>query len=133
VFARLHPRGRFPNVSLLVIGVLALPACLLTLDAVINALTTGMVLIQSVAQIAALFVMRGRGERAPYRMWLFPLPALLALGGWLYAFSAAGTWPIAFGVLTLVCGSAAYLALAKRANSWPFPSRSPDEASLATG
>ncbi|HEY4440784.1 MAG TPA: APC family permease, partial [Candidatus Elarobacter sp.] len=131
-FARVHPRGRFPHVSLLVIGILALPACLLPLDIVINALTAGMVLIQSVAQIGALFVARARGERAPYRTWLFPLPALVALAGWLFAFSAAGTWPIVFGVLTLVCGCAAYLAFAKRSSSWPFPSRSPDEASLAT-
>ncbi|HEY4442240.1 MAG TPA: APC family permease [Candidatus Elarobacter sp.] len=131
-FARVHPRGRFPHVSLLVIGILALPACLLPLDIVINALTAGMVLIQSVAQIGALFLGRARGERAPYRMWLFPLPALVALAGWLFAFSNAGTWPIVFGVLTLVCGSAAYLASAKRSSSWPFPSRSPDEASLAT-
>ena len=130
-FAHLHPRARFPDVSLLVIGLLALPACLLSLGDVINALTTGMVLIQSVAQIVALFALRRRGERAPYRMWLFPLPALLALAGWLYAFGSAGTWPIAFGVLTLVCGTATYLALARRGGRWPFPSRSPDEATLA--
>ena len=87
-FAHVHERHRFPDVSLVVIGIIALVGCFFTLDQVINALTTGIVLVQSIAQIAALFVMRARGERAPYRMWLYPVPALIALAGWIYIFAA---------------------------------------------
>jgi amino acid transporter len=119
-FAHVHGRERFPDVALLTIGILALPACLLSLDAVINALTTGLVLIQSVAQIAALFALRARGERAPYRMLLFPLPALIALAGWLFAFGSAGGGAIAFGLLTLAVGAVVYLARARRERAWPF-------------
>lgn len=107
-FAHVHARYRFPDVSLVVIGTIALVACIFTLDQVINALTAGIVLVQSVAQIVALFVMRARGERAPYRMWLYPLPALVALVGWLYIFCSAGTWPILFGVVTIGAGGLVY-------------------------
>jgi len=109
-FARVHGRHRFPNVSLAVMGVLALPACFFPLDAIINALTTGIVLIQSIAQIVALAVVRARGVRAPYRMWLYPLPALLALAGWIYVFLSAGGPAIAFGVVSLGAGIAVYAA-----------------------
>ncbi len=119
-FAHLQPTHRFPDVSLLTIGLLALPACLLPLDAVFNALTTGMVLIQSIAQIVALAVLRSRGVRSPYRMWLYPLPALIALAGWVFVFCSAGGPAIAFGILTLAIGAAVFLARAVQQRSWPF-------------
>ena len=111
-FAHVHGKHRFPDVSLVAIGLLALPACLFPLDQVINALTTGIVLVQSVAQTIALFVMRARHERAPYRMWLFPVPALIALGGWIYVFVSAGRNAIVYGVVTLLAGAAIYLVRA---------------------
>ncbi len=123
-FAHVHGRLRFPDASLAAIGLLALPACLFPLDQVINALTTGIVLIQSVGQIAALFVMRARGERAPYRMWFFPVPALIALAGWIYVYVSAGRDAIAYGVVTLAAGAAVYLVRAAIRREWPF-ARSP--------
>ncbi len=122
IFGHLDPKGRFPDVALLAIGLLALPACFLSLDAVFNALTTGMVLIQSVAQIVALFVLRARGIRSPYRMWLFPLPALIALAGWIFVFVSAGGGAIAFGLVTLAIGAAVFLVRALRGRRWPFGS-----------
>ena len=85
-----------------------------------NALTTGMVLIQSVAQIVALGVVRARGIRSPYRMWLYPLPALVALGCWIFVFWSAGIGAISFGVVTLAIGTAVYLVRAAQTNRWPF-------------
>lgn len=119
-FAHVHPTGRFPDVSLVAIGLLALPACLFPLDQIINALTTGMVLIQSIAQIAALVAVRRRGLRAPFRMWLFPLPAFIALVGWLYVFDQAGTAAIVYGLTTLGAGVVVFLIWASRARAWPF-------------
>jgi amino acid transporter len=119
-FAHLHRTQRFPDVSLVVIGLLALPACLFPLDQVINALTTGIVLIQSIAQVVALFVMRARGIRAPYRMWLFPLPAVIALLGWIYVYVSAGRNAIAYGIVTLAAGCAIFLVRAARRAEWPF-------------
>ncbi len=125
-FARLHPSGRFPSVSLLAIGLLALPACFVSLDTVISALTTGMVIIQSFGGIAALFALRARAKRsgAPagttYRMWLYPVPALIACVGWTAIFFSAGAWAIAFGLLTLGAGCIVYLFWARSAAVWPF-------------
>jgi amino acid transporter len=119
-FAHLDARGRFPDVSLVVMGIIALPACLFPLDQVINALTTGIVLVQSVAQIAALAVVRARKIRAPYRMWLYPLPALVALVGWTYIFFTAGTAAIVFGVVSVGVGLSVYLVRAASRREWPF-------------
>ncbi len=122
-FAHVHERLRFPDVSLLAIGLLALPACFFNLNDVINALTAGMVLIQSIAQICAVFRLRSRGERAPYRMWLFPLTALVALAGWAYVFAGAGGPAILYGIATLAAGAIVFLVRAARVRDWPFRER----------
>src|SRR3954469_2943927 len=46
VFARVHPTGRFPHISLLVLGGLSILASLFSLDAVISALLTSRILVQ---------------------------------------------------------------------------------------
>jgi amino acid transporter len=126
-FAHVHGKHRFPDVSLLAIGLLALPACLFPLDVVINALTTGIVLIQSIAQIVALATMRARGVRAPYRMWLFPIPAAIALAGWAYVFVSAGGGAIAYGLVTLGAGACVFLVRAFARHEWPFASAVPPD------
>ncbi|MDQ2872387.1 MAG: amino acid permease [Candidatus Eremiobacteraeota bacterium] len=118
-FARLHPRGRFPYVSLLVVGLLALPACFFSLDNVIAFLTAGIVLIQAVAQILALFALRKKSD-APFRMWLFPLPAIVALVAWCFIFYSSGTNAMLYGVLTLLGGVIAYFITAHFRRTWPF-------------
>ncbi len=119
-FTRLHPRGRFPTVSLVVLGLIALPACFLPLGDVINALTAGIVIVQSLAQIVALALLRARGVRAPYRMWLYPVPALVAFAGWIVIFFSSGTKAIAYGLGSLALGVLVYLWRARRAADWPF-------------
>ncbi|MDQ6933055.1 MAG: amino acid permease, partial [Candidatus Eremiobacteraeota bacterium] len=123
-FERLHPSGQFPYVSLLVIGGLALPAALLPLTDVITYLTTGIVLIQGIAQVLALFYLRLRGELTPFKMWVFPLPALVALFGWAFAFYNAGIKAIVFGVGTLALGLIAYFITARLQGTWPFALKS---------
>jgi amino acid transporter len=120
-FARLHPRKDIPHVALLVVGALALVASLFTLDQVIAILTAGIVLIQGVAQVAALVLLRlRRDDTAPFRMPLYPLPALVALAGWGLAFVSAGTLAISLGVGWLVAGTVVYLISARVQRWWPF-------------
>src|SRR5665213_3243845 len=102
-FARLHPSGRFPAVSLVAIGLLAIPASLFPLDVVINALTAGIVLVQGGGQVFALILARRSGP-APFRIPLYPLPPLLALAGWVFLFWSTGIVGIAFGLGTLAAG-----------------------------
>jgi amino acid transporter len=110
VFGRLHERHRFPHVSLLVIGLLAMVASLWNLDEVISALLTSRILVQFIGQIFALHYIRShRSDIArPFRMWLYPLPSLIALVGWVYIFVSSGWKYVAFGIATTLAGVAAY-------------------------
>jgi amino acid transporter len=116
IFARLHPSGRFPYISLLVMGAMAILGSLWTLDAVITALVTSRILIQFLAQIAALdYLRRHRPDvPRPFRMWLYPLPSTIAFLGWTYVFLTSGWIYAAFGVLTLAAGVAVYAVSARR-------------------
>jgi len=119
VFAKLHPTGQFPHVSLLVIGGLAMLASLLSLEWVVSALMTARILVQFIGQIVAVDYLRRRRTdiRRPFRMWLYPLPSLLALAGWTYIFLTSGWTFILYGLLTLAAGIAAYLLWRHRASS----------------
>ena len=69
------------------------------------------ILIQFVGQIATVCYLRaqGRGPTLTYRMPLFPLPALVALAGWLFIFSTSETPALIYGIASLVVGVAAFL------------------------
>jgi len=120
-FGKLHPKGDFPYVSLLAIGGLSIVASFFTLDTVIAILTAGIVLIASILQIFALAVLRAARGPAPFRMPLYPLPALIALAGWILAFVYTGQTAIVFGVGWLVLGILVFLVVAKLERWWPFP------------
>ena len=110
-FARLHATGNFPHVSLGVMGGLSIVAALWPLDAVISALLTSRILIQFLGQILALrYLRRHRPEIArPFRMWLYPLPAVVAFGGWAFIFLTSGWGYAGFGILTLVAGAVVFV------------------------
>jgi amino acid transporter len=107
-----HPRGEFPHRALLLMGGISMLACLADLETVILALLTSRILIQFVGQIATICYLRTSPElvrRMRFRMWFFPLPALVALVGWLFVFSATDRWVKAYGVGSLALGLAAFL------------------------
>ncbi len=110
-FARTHPTGHFPDRALLLISGLAMAACLADLETVITALLTSRILIQFVGQIATVFYLRGTRKSAGlgFRMPLFPVPALVALAGWLFVFSTSDTPVLIYGVASLVAGIAVFL------------------------
>ncbi|MBV8345829.1 MAG: amino acid permease, partial [Candidatus Eremiobacteraeota bacterium] len=119
-FGRLHPRKDIPHVALLVVGGLSLVGCLFTLDQVIAFLTAGIVLIQGIAQIVALGLLRARRAPAPFRMPLYPLPAVVALAGWSLAFVSSGAGAIALGLGWLAAGTGVFLVVARKQRWWPF-------------
>src|SRR6202022_4047261 len=86
VFARLHPKKKFPHVSLLFLGGLTfLFALLLKLRTVIAAVLASRLIIQFIGQAVGVMLLRRRWppERLPFKMWFYPLPALLTIAGWL--------------------------------------------------
>jgi amino acid transporter len=106
VFGRLHPKGNFPDVSLLVIGAIAIAASFLSLGDVITALMTTRILVQFIGQIFAVTLMRKNtpDKARPFKMWLYPLPSIVALAGWLFVFGTSGEWFILGGIGTLFLG-----------------------------
>jgi amino acid transporter len=111
VLAKTHPTGEFPHRSLLLIGVLAMIACLADLATVISALLTSRILIQFVGQIVTVFYLRTNpalSSRLKFRMVLFPLPALIALAGWLYVFGSSDLRTLAYGMGSMILGLAVF-------------------------
>ncbi|HKP85696.1 MAG TPA: amino acid permease, partial [Blastocatellia bacterium] len=85
-FARVHPKHRFPYVSLLVMGAVAAACCLFKLIDVITALVVIRITVQFLAQIVGVIVLRVRRPDMPrpFKMWLYPLPSVLAFVGFVY-------------------------------------------------
>ena len=65
----------------------------------------------------------------PFRMWLYPAPAMLALAGWIFLLLTSGWLLIALGLGTLVLGIVCFLVWSWRSGRWPFESRQQKEAS----
>jgi amino acid transporter len=107
-FAKLHPRADFPHVSLLVLGAVVVGASFFTLEAVIDALMSTRIVVQFIAQIGAVALLRKQGRATGFRMVLYPLPSLIALAGWTYIFATSGVPYVLGGLATLGVGIAAY-------------------------
>ena len=128
IFGRLHPRKQFPHVSLLVIGGISILCSFVSLGMVIDALMTTRILVQFIGQIFAVTLLRRRapaGER-PYRIWLYPLPSLVALAGWIFIFATSEVKIILFGLGTLAAGMLFFLIWSFATRRWPFsPPKAP--------
>jgi amino acid transporter len=117
-----HPLHLIPDVSLLVVGGLTLLWTFFDLENVIKALIATRILVQFVAQIIGLFLLRHAQPDwpRPFRIWLAPLPCGLALAGWLYVYAASGPKFVVSSLLTLLAGVAAFLLWSWRLGQWPF-------------
>ena len=124
VFARLHPTKNFPHISLLVIGTISIVCSFLSLQTVIDALLATRILVQFIGQVLAVMLLRKRAPELerPYRMWLYPVPALTALAGWLFLFASADTTLKNYAALTLFLGFVFFLIWSRYTQRWPFGS-----------
>ena len=123
VFGNLHPTKRFPYVSLLVIGLVSIVCSFLSLGLVIDALITTRIVVQFMGQVGAVVLLRRLRPDLPrpYRMWLYPLPALVALLGWIFLFATTDPRVILLGLVSLALGVVAFLVWSWRKQTWPFP------------
>jgi amino acid transporter len=121
-FGEIHSRHKIPHRALLLIGAMVLFWSFFSLETVISALITTRILEQFITQIFAVVLLRKRfsGRSLPWKMWLYPLPCLVALVGWLYVYCSAEPLFIQIGVGTLLLGIAVFLIWAKRRGDWPF-------------
>jgi amino acid transporter len=122
VFGRLHPRLLVPTAGVLTMGAITIIGSLFTLTTIINAAVATMVIIQSLAQVAAIVVLRRRQPdlNRPYRQWLYPVPTIVALVGWVYVYVSAAWSSILLSLCWIALGVIAYLVYAKREHTWPF-------------
>jgi amino acid transporter len=109
-FGRLHATKHFPHISLLTIGAVTIPFCFFTLGQLVNWLILVQILLQFIWQCAAVILLRRYRDdiNKPFKMWLFPLPALVSLAMWSYIFLSAPRAGILFSVAFLATAVAAY-------------------------
>ena len=129
VFARVHPRHRFPHVSLLALGAVAAAFCLLPLADVIAALVVIRIMIQFLVQAIGLVVLRIRRPEMPrpFRMWFYPVPVIIACAGFIFVLVSRQHFltQIRYATLILVAGLAIYFFRAWRRTEWPFGTNPP--------
>lgn len=132
-FGRLHPRLHFPTVGLLTMGVITAIGSLFTLTDVINMALAVLIIVQSIAQVAAIIVLRRRQPDLPrpYRQWLFPVPTIIALVGWVYIFHSATPMSKWLTLVWIAAGVLAFLVWARVERTWPFGSKEIKEAFAA--
>jgi amino acid transporter len=109
-FSRVHAKHRFPYVSLLVLGGIAL-VCI-------------RIIVQFLAQIAGVVVLRVRRPELarPFRMWLYPLPAALAFLGFVYVLLMRPNFQkeVRLAFVLIAAGLVVYLLRAWARGEWPF-------------
>jgi len=134
-FGRLHPTLGFPHVALLAMAAVTAIGSFFPLTDVINVLTAVFVLVQSLAQVAALTILRRRQPTLPrpYRMALYPLPSIVAGAGWIYVYSSSGFAPIVLSLAWIALGAAAFAVWARVERTWPFGPREIRERFLRSG
>jgi amino acid transporter len=123
-FAKVHPRFRFPHVSLLALGGTAILFCFLRLADVIAALVVIRIMIQFLIQAIGLMVLRVRRPDMPrpFRMWLYPLPAIIAAFGFAYVLFARPNFAkeVRYGLVIVLAGLLIFLARSFSRREWPF-------------
>ena len=132
VFARLHPKLNLPTAGVLTMGAITIIGSLFTLTTIINAAVATLVIIQSLAQVAAIVVLRRRQPNLerPYRQWLYPVPTIIALVGWVYIYVSATWLSIGLSLGWIAIGVIAFLIYAKAERTWPFGPKEVKEAFL---
>lgn len=123
IFSKMHPVKHFPHVSLLVLCACAFIFSLLfRLTEVITSIIVMRILVQFIGQAAGLIAAHYRKKQfhLPYRMWLFPVPALISICIWVFVFFSSGLVYILGAVLTLVTGLGVFLIRARFLQKFPF-------------
>ncbi len=127
-FARVHPVYKFPYVSVLAMTGVAALFCFLRLADLIAALIVIRIVLQFLVQSIGLIVLRVRRPDMPrpFRMWLYPIPALVAVASFLFILISRRDFlrEVRYAGVVLVVGLLIYGVRAWRRSEWPFGERS---------
>jgi amino acid transporter len=122
VFAKVHPTKHFPHISLLILGALAfLFSIILKLETAIAGILAMRLIVQFIGQAVGVMLLRRRlgSEGLPFKMWLYPVPAVLTMLGWAWLFWQTGP-ARKWGLLEIALGATAFLIRAREMREWPF-------------
>ncbi|MBX2907693.1 MAG: amino acid permease [Taibaiella sp.] len=111
IFGDVHPKHKFPHVSLLLLGGAGfLFSLLFRLGEVITAILMMRMLVQFVSQAIGLVMLRYRSKISPrpFRMPLFPFPALLSIAIWVFIFLSNELKYQLFALCIVVSGTIAF-------------------------
>jgi fructoselysine transporter len=127
IFARLHPTEGYPTVALLALGGAAALFSFIDLRVVVMTILSIRAVIPFIAQIVGALVLRHRlpDSARPFRMWLYPLPALMALLLWGFVLVSPEKGLRATGLVVIHVGTIAYLVRARVKGEWPFTPSGP--------
>ncbi len=124
VFAKIHPTKKFPHVSLLILGAVAFIFSLLfKLKEVITAIIVMRILVQFVGQSIGVILLRYRKNdiKLPFKMWFFPLPAIIGIIVWMFVFFSTDWQFQVAGIGIILLGIIIFHIRAVRMKEWtPF-------------
>jgi len=127
IFGRLHPKHGFPHIALLALGGLATIFCFFSLAHVIMALVAIRILLQFVLQQVGVIMLRIRQPERPrpFRIWLYPLPPLCALAGFLFILIERpnSAVELRYAVILAATGTLVFFLRSRLRREWPFASR----------
>src|SRR5271154_2249054 len=117
-FARVHPKYQFPYVSLLALTGVAALFCFLRLADLIAALVVIRIVLQYLLQAIGVILLRIRRPDLPrpFRMWFYPVPALVAAGSFVFILFSRHDFQkeIRYAAVILLFGIVIYLFRAWR-------------------
>ncbi len=130
IFGRVHPKKRFPHVSLLVLAALAFIFSVFfdRMSDVISAILAMRILIQFIGQTVGLILWhrdRRRVAELPYRMPVFPIPAIISILVWLFVFYFTGITFIISALGVIAIGAIVYFIWARVRREWPWNEAAP--------
>ncbi|WP_461451516.1 APC family permease [Mucilaginibacter sp.] len=114
VFAKVHPKKNFPYISLLFMGGLGFIFSLLfKLTEVITAILTMRIIVQFVGQSSGVLYWHWKKPKdiRPYKMWLFPLPAIIGIIIWLFILFTSPWVYIAGAAGIIIAGIIIYITI----------------------
>jgi amino acid transporter len=122
IFGRVHARHHIPHLALLLVGGLTISLCFFDLGSVITALIVTRVLQQFIGQVIGVMLLRHTqpDRPRPYRIFLYPLPCVAALIGWVFLYYCADVPFMVLGLATLGAGVLVFLIWSWWTARWPF-------------
>ncbi len=132
MFARVHPRHRIPHVSLLMLAGVSMVFCMLQLVDLVAALVVIRILLQFLLQQVGVMVLRHTQPELPrpFRIWLYPLPPVLAIVGFMYILFSRPNFEreLFFALVVVLTGTVTYMLRAHHRGEWPFTREQIEEA-----